>query len=456
MASSGVSEWSEGQHDGKAERQGRDSKDSDSQGRDSKDGDSKGGDGKNNVGRKGAGRTRFNPFLPEFASNPYAMYRELREQDPVQRGMGMWILTRHADVFSVMTDRSFSSAQIPAEAKARADKLGETDTALIDRLGLKAIVFTDNPDHARLRALVNRPFGPRLGEARRPFMEEVVNRHLDAIIGRGPVDFVAAVADPVPLAIMADFMGLPEEARPAIKDWTHRIRFLLEPGLMTREIFRDVRSVLEQYMALFRNVIRKRGDNPGDDLLGQLLTARAGNESLTEEEVIFAGIMTFVAGHETTKCLLGNGLLALLRHPREFQRLREDPALLPGAVNEMFRFDSPLQQTKRKATRDFVVGGKTIAADDQVLLCIGAANRDPERFPDPDRFDIGRSPNPHLGLGYGMHQCLGGLLAKTEAQVVFQALLQRTTDIRLAVDSVDWLSHSFIIRGLKALPVVVT
>jgi cytochrome P450 len=409
-----------------------------------------------NTDGKGTGRTRFNPFLPGFAVNPYPMYGELREQDPVQRGMGMWILTRHADVLSVLTDRTFSSALIPAEAKARADKLGETDIALIERLGQKAIVFTDNPDHARLRALVNRPFGPRLAEARRPFMEEVVNRCLDAMIGRGPVDFVAAMADPVPLAIMADAMGLPAEARPAIKDWTHRIRFLLEPGLMTGEILRDVRSVLEQYMALFRDVIRKRGNNPGDDLLSQLMTARAGNESLTEEEVIFAGIMTFVAGHETTKCLLGNGLLALLRHPQELQRLREDPALLPGAVNEMFRFDSPLQQTKRRATRDLELGGKTIRANDQLLLCIGAANRDPERFPDPDRFDVGRSPNPHLGLGYGMHQCLGGLLAKTEAQVVFQALLQRTKEISLVGDSVDWLSHSFIIRGLKTLPVVLT
>jgi len=412
--------------------------------------------GKDDAKGKNSGRTRFNPFLPEFAVNPYPMYRELREQDPVQRGMGMWILTRHADVLSVLTDRTFSSAQIPAEAKARAEKLGETDMAVIERLGLKAIVFTDNPDHARLRALVNRPFGPKLGEARRPFMEEVVNRCLDQIIGRGPVDFVAAVADPVPLHIMADFMGLPAEARPAIKDWTHRVRFLLEPGLMTKEILADVRSVLDQYTALFRDVIRKRGDNPGDDLLGQLLTARAGNESLTEEEVIFAGIMTFVAGHETTKCLLGNGLLALLRHPAQFQRLRDEPALLPSAVNEMFRFESPLQQTKRKATRDLQIGGKTIRASDQVLLCIGAANRDPARFPDPERFDVGRSPNPHLGLGYGMHQCLGGLLAKTEAHVVFEALLRRTKEITLATDAVDWLNHSFIIRGLKTLPVVLS
>ena len=409
------------------------------------------------IGRGGnLGRPRFNPFVPEFAINPYPMYRELREHDPVQRSMGMWILTRYADVMSVMTDRTFSSALIPAEAKSRAEKLGETDIGLIERLGLKAIVFTDNPDHPRLRGLVNRPFGPRLGEARRPFMEEVVNRCLDQVIGKGTIDFVAAVADPVPLNIMADFMGLPDEVRPAIKDWTHRVRFLLEPGLMTSEILADVRHVLEQYTAMFRDVIRKRGDNPGDDLLGQLMTARAGGEELTEEEIIFAGIMTFVAGHETTKSLLGNGLLALLRHPEELERLRHDGSLLPSAVNEMFRYDSPLQQTKRKATRDLEIGGTQIRQGDQLLLCIGAANRDPARFPDPDRFDVARSPNPQLGLVYGMHQCLGGLLAKTEAQVVFEALLRRTRHIALASDSVDWMNHSFIIRGLKSLPVVLT
>jgi cytochrome P450 len=406
---------------------------------------------------RGAGRPRFNPFLEEFAVDPYPMYRALREHDPVQRGLGMWILTRHADVLSVLTDRTMSSAQIPAEAKARAAALGESDLGAIERLGAKSVVFTDNPDHARLRQLVNRPFGPRLFESSRAIMEGVVNRHLDRVIGQGPVDFITEVADPVPLNIMADLMALPDEVRPSIKDWTHRIRYLLEPGLMTKAVFQDVRGVLDRYMEMFRGIIRERAGAPGDDLLGQLIAARVGDDALSEEEAIFSGIMTFVAGHETTKALLGCGLLALLRNPEQMQRLRADPALLPGAVNEMFRYDTPLQQTKRRATRDLEIGGKKVTAGDQILLCLGAANRDPARFADPDRFDVARAPNPHVGLGYGMHQCLGGLLAKAEAQVLFEALLRRTRDIAFAPGPpAQWLSHSYIIRGLRSLPVVLS
>jgi hypothetical protein len=217
---------------------------------------------------------------------------------------------------------------------------------------------------------------------------------------------------------MADFMGLPDEVRPVIKDWTHRVRFLLEPGLMTSEILADVRHVLEQYTAMFRDVIRKRGDNPGDDLLGQLMTARVGGEELTEEEIIFAGIMTFVAGHETTKSLLGNGLLALLRHPEELERLRHDGSLLPSAVNEMFRYESPLQQTKRKATGSRDRRQTDPAWRSALALHRGGQSRSGS-FSGSRSFRRGTLAQPTPRARLRDAPVPGGLLAKTEAQVVF-------------------------------------
>jgi cytochrome P450 len=396
---------------------------------------------------------RFNPFSPEFRNDPYPQYHLLRAREPIHRTMGMWVLTRYEDIRAVLIDRRFSSSQIPELVKMQGQRLGQEGFGAIEQLGRKSIVFTDRPEHTRLRHLVNKAFNSAVVEARRPHITATAERLVDELVDKGHLEFIADFADPLPLHVMSDMMALPQEARPVVRDWTHRIRFFLEPSLMSRNDFEQAHSVLLEYMAFFRELVRERRERPGDDLISSLLAARAGEDRLSEDEVIFTCIMTFVAGHETTKALLGNGMLALLRHPEQLHLLLQRPELIGSTVEEMLRYDSPLQMTKRKATEDLEIGGRAIRQGEQLLLCLGAANRDPERFQEPDRFDITRSDNAHIAFGFGMHSCLGGLLANVEAQLALGVLLRRLRDLRLGDEQLEWSQSSFIVRGLKRLPI---
>jgi len=400
-------------------------------------------------------RFRFNPFTPEFRANPYAMYRRLQATEPMHRSMGMWVLTRYAHIKSVMADLRFSSSQIPDLVKSHGQKAGY-DISAIESLGKKSIVFTDKPEHPRLRRLVGPPFSGKVIDAHAIRIEAIADELLDQIGeigGSRTVDFIAEFADLLPLHVMSDMMNLPLEIRPAISDWTHRIRYLLEPGLMSKGTLDRVYRTLLEYMAYFRELIEQRKRKPGNDLVSAFIASRSGTDSLSDEEIIFACVMTFVAGHETTKCLIGNGMLALLTNPEQLALLRRDPDLVVSATAEMLRYESPLQQTKRTATEDVELNGQLIRRGDAVLLCIGAANRDPERFEDPDRFDIERQGATHIAFGHGIHNCLGAPLAQLEAQIAFKAILRRWRTLGLAADSIQWLDHSFILRGVKTLPI---
>jgi len=400
----------------------------------------------------GDAKLRFNPFVPEFRANPYAMYRRLQAADPMHRSMGMWVLTRYSNIKQVMADLRFSSSQIPDLVKLHGQKAG-FDIAAIESLGKKSIVFTDKPEHPRLRRLVGPPFSGKVIDSHVLRIEAIANELLDNIGGSTTVDFIAEFANLLPLHVMSDMMNLPPEIRPAISDWTHRIRYLLEPGLMSRGVLDRVHRTLLEYMAYFRELIAERKRKPGSDLVSALIASRAGSDSLSEEEIIFSCVMTFVAGHETTKCLIGNGMLALLTNPDQLALLRQNPDLMASAAAEMLRYESPLQQTKRTATEDVDLNGQVIHRGDAVLLCIGAANRDPERFEDPDRFDIQRQGAAHIAFGHGIHNCLGAPLALLEAQIAFTAILRRWRTLTLAGDSLQWLDHSFILRGVKTLPI---
>jgi cytochrome P450 len=372
--------------------------------------------------------------------------------DPIHRSMGMWVLTRYSNVKSVMADLRFSSSQIPELVKLHGQKAGR-DIGPIESLARKSIVFTDRPEHPRLRRLVGPPFTGKAADSLRPHIEEIAGELLDKIGGSGTVDFIAEFANLLPLHVMSDMMNLPAEIRPEISEWTHRIRCLLEPGLMSKGTLDRVHQTLLEYMAYFQSVIEDRRRTPGSDLVSELLASRAGADLLSDEEVIFACVMTFVAGHETTKCLIGNGMLALLENPDQLALLRQSPELMASATAEMLRYESPLQQTKRVATEDVELDGHLIKRGDAVLLCIGAANHDPEQFEAPDRFDIRRPSTAHIAFGHGIHRCLGAPLAQLEAQIAFETILRRWRGMTLAADSVQWLDHSFILRGLKALPI---
>lgn len=399
-------------------------------------------------------RVRFNPFSDEFRRDPYPLYRRLRETQPVHRTLGMWVLTRHADVQAVLRDRTFSAGLIPQLVRKQAGRVSGEDVARIERLGRKSLVFTDNPDHARLRGLVNRVFTAQAVATLRPIVEKVADRLVTQACRGGGMDAITEFAAPLPVAVLCEWMALPDALREHVGQWTHDIRFLLEPGLMKGDDFTHVCEVVEAFVSALDEVVDARRRNPGDDLISRLLaTETGGGDRLTDEELIFVCIMCFVAGNETTKSLIGNGLLALLAHPGQAALLRARPELTKSAANEALRYDSPLQLTKRLATRDVEVGGTRIPAGEQVLLCLGSANRDPDVFAEPDGFDITRDAKGHLAFGHGMHGCLGGMLAELQAEVAFECLMRRTESIDAATDDLHWQDHSFIVRGLRNLPV---
>ena len=403
-----------------------------------------------------AGSVRFNPFSADFRRDPYPSYRQLRETKPVHRTMGMWVLTRYADVRAVLHDRAFSAGLIPDLINRQASRLAQDDVEQIRRLAAKSLVFTDNPDHARLRGLVNRVFTAHAVAALRPHIAEAAERLVQRAWSRGGMDAIADFAAPLPIAVLSGWMALPDGLGRHVGQWTHDIRFLLEPGLMNAEDFAHVCEVVQTFADELGAVVSARRSRPGDDLISQLLAAEtAGGDKLTDEELVFVCIMCFVAGSETTKSLIGNGLLALLRHPGQDALLHSQPQHLRGAVAEALRYDSPLQQTKRVATRAAEVGGEQVREGEQVLLCLGAANRDPEVFDRPDEFDITRGARNHLAFGHGMHGCLGGLLAELQAEIAFECLYRRAETLELGSEELEWHDHSFIVRGLKHLPVSV-
>jgi hypothetical protein len=371
-------------------------------------------------------RVRFNPFSAEFRRDPYPLYRQLREAQPVHRTLGMWVLTRHADVQSVLRDRTFSAGLIPQLVSKQADRLSQDNVARIARLGQKSLVFTDNPDHARLRGLVNRVFTTQAIAKLRPLVSDIAERLVQRAWDNGGMDAIADFAAPLPITVLCEWMALPDSLRERVGSWTHDIRFLLEPGLLKADGFKQVCDVVEVFAHALDDVVAERRSRPGDDLISGLLAAETGGgDKLSDEELVFVCIMCFVAGNETTKSLIGNGLLALLRHPAQDDQLRRRPECRNGAVDEALRYDSPLQLTKRLATRDVQIGEARIREGDQVLLCLGAANRDPAVFSRPDEFDITRDAKGHLAFGYGMHGCLGALLAELQADVAFECLDQR-------------------------------
>lgn len=407
------------------------------------------------AGTRAAAPPRFNPFGAAFRRDPYPSYRALRETRPVHRTLGMWVLTRHVDVRGALLDRTLSAGLIPRLVRQQATRLAEgTDVERLGRLGQKSLVFTDNPDHARLRGLVNRVFTAQAVATLEPLVSDVTDRLVRRAWDDGGMDVVADLATPLPVTVLCEWLALPAELRAHVGGWTHDVRFLLEPGMMKADDFTRVVDVVESFALALDEVIADRRRRPGDDLVSQLIAVEtAGGDRLSDEEIGFVCMMSFVAGNETTKSLIGNGVLALLRHEDQAALLHRRPDLAKAAVDEALRYDCPLQLTKRLTTREVRIGGEDIPEGEQILLCMGAANRDPEVFDRPDEFDITREARGHLAFGFGMHGCLGGMLAELQARVAFDRLFSRPERLEPTTDDLEWQDHSFIVRGLKSLPV---
>ena len=385
----------------------------------------------------------FNPFLPEFHANPYPFYHRLRATDPVHRTpMGLWVLTRYDDVVSVLKDPRFGREEF---AQILANVYGE---------GARSMLFRDPPDHTRLRGLVSQAFTPRMIERMRSHIQEIVDRLLDRVQNANRMDVIADLAYPLPVTVICEMLGVPTDAHSGIRQWSADLARSVDAiGMPTdEEVVTRGRAAQQAMLDYFRDLISERRQTPRDDLLSLLIAAEEQGDRLSEGELLITCILLFVAGHETTVNLIGNGLLGLLNHPDELAKLRGDLRLLPGAVEELLRYDSPVQRTGRITNTDVELDGRKIAKGSLVVTAIGAANRDPAHFPDPERLDITRRDNRHIAFGFGIHFCLGAPLARLEGQIAIGTLLRRMPGLGLATSTPEWRESSTL-RGLKNLPV---
>jgi len=391
----------------------------------------------------------FNPFDPEFNANPYPFYHRLRADDPVhQHPMGFYVLTRYDDVAMILRDPRFGKGGYD---ELLATRFGSEH----DRPGLgTSMLFKDPPDHARLRTLVSKAFTPRVVETMRPHIQDIVDRLLDQVGDRKRMDVIADLAYPLPVTVISEMLGVPRDDGDTIKQWSldlarslDAIAMPVEPEVIERG--NAARRALADY---FRGLVAERRKTPRADLLSALISAEEQGDKLSERELLASCVLLYVAGHETTVNLIGNGLLALLRHPDQLRQLAADPSLIHSAVEELLRYDGPVQRTGRLAGADVELRDKKIAKGTLVLGLIGAANRDPEHFPDPDRLDITRRDNRHIAFGTGIHFCLGASLARVEGQIAINTILRRLPGITLATLTPEWRS-SATLRALKALPV---
>ena len=390
----------------------------------------------------------FNPLLPEFHANPYPFYRALREEDPVHESpFGFWVCTRYDDAVMILRDPRFGREGMATLMEAR---LGLTQDASRSR----DMLFQDPPDHTRLRGLVSRAFTPRVVEVMRPHIQEIVDGLLDRVEGARRMDVIEDLAYPLPVKVICEMLGVPESDQDVFKHWSTDIARSLDAAVLPAgsDVIprgRDARLALADY---FRGLIATRRKAPKADLLSGLIAAEEEGHKLSEGELISTCMLLLIAGHETTVNLIGNGLLALLQHPDQLQALRNEPALLQTAVEELLRFDGPVQRTGRMTTTEVEIGGKAIPKDSVVVSVIGAANRDPKYFSDPDRLDISRKENRHIAFGFGIHFCLGAPLARIEGQIAIGTLMRRLPRLKPVSDIPHWRESSTL-RGLKTLPV---
>lgn len=393
------------------------------------------------------------PFSADFFANPYPVYHQFRTQDPIiwLESLNTFFVTQHADVSAILKDPRFGHemsyrhghdefrAQMPAAAQP------------LFRLFDNWMLFRDPPDHTRLRELVNLAFTPRIVHKLRPRIEAIAAELTDALLEADEVDLIREYAFPLPVIVIAELLGISPEDRQRFKDWSQDLVATFGPLMDPEAAARGGASALE-ISAYLRDIIARRRQDPREDLISGLIAAEERGHRLTEEELVATCILLLVAGHETTVNLIGNGILALLQHPDQEQRLRQNPTLIEPAVEEFLRFESPVQMTSRFAKEDVTLGGRLIRKGQVASVILGAANRDPAVFTEPDALDISRAVNPHLAFATGIHYCVGAPLARAEGQIAIQHLLQRFPQIELRSAKPAW-REAMVLRGLTVLPV---
>jgi cytochrome P450 len=388
---------------------------------------------------------------PEVLANPYPLYQRLRTEDPVHWDpfLHAWVVTRYADVVHVL--HHFSARRTPTPEQLSAKGLEALNP--IAQVMVRQMLFLDPPDHTRLRALASAAFTPRRVERLRLHIQEIMHGLLDALVSRGQMDLIADFASPAPAIVTAEMLGVPVEDHEQLKEWSADFAEMLGNFQHNPDRFPRVLRSVEEMCSYFRSAMQAQRLHPREGLVTAMMEAEVDGVKLTEDEIIANLIVTMVGGQETTTNLIGNGLLTLLRNPAEMERLRADSSLIPSAVEELLRYESPSQHTARLAPADVEMGGKRIRERQAVIAVMGAANRDPERFPDPDRLDIARQDNRHLAFGWAAHFCFGAALARLEGQIAFEAILRRLPNLTLDTTTPLVWRENLGLRGLKALPI---
>ncbi|WP_435172184.1 cytochrome P450 [Actinacidiphila sp. bgisy145] len=386
-------------------------------------------------------------LTPEARRDPYPFYARMRREDPVHRSpQGIWYLTRYADVEAALGDLRLSNDRdrMTRAYSARGGDL-KALSRFTERLG-RVMTNTDPPAHARLRKLANKAFTARRVEALRAGVQRSVDRLIDEAVAAGPaMDLLEDFASRLPMSVVCELFGIPDADRPQVKSWFRRF------GRLSEDIAKS-EAAIDQYEEYLSGLIRQRRHTPGDDLISALVATQSQDGRLTDSELLATCFILITAGDETTTHLIGNGVLALLRHPDQLARLRADPGLIRGAVDELARYDTVTQAVVRVVAEDLRIGGQTLREGELAYLFLGATNRDPERFDHPDRLDLTRTGNRHLSFGHGPHFCLGGPLAKLQAEVAVGTLVRRLPGLRLCDEAaLEWRPNP-LQRRLTALP----
>jgi pimeloyl-[acyl-carrier protein] synthase len=397
-----------------------------------------------------AGLSLYHLLDTDVMANPYPLYHRLRTEDPVHWDpyLQMWLVTRYADVLTVLL--KFSAARSPSPEQLTA--LGLYELNPIAQVMVRQMIFTDPPAHTRLRALAAAAFAPARVENLRQHIQDITNELIDAVLPTGRMDVIADLADLLPATVTAELMGLPVSDRDRLKSWSKDFSEMLGNFQHNPGRSEPMLKTVEEMTLYFRDRIRDQESQPRDGVVRAFMTAEIDGDRLSEAEVISNCIITLVGGLETTTNLIGNGLLLLLNHPHQLARLRADMSLMPSAVEELLRYESPIQHTARLAPDDLELGGKRIRKRQAVLAVLGAANHDPERFPNPDEFNITRPDNRHVAFGWAGHYCFGAPLARMEAQTAFSTMLRRLPNLALEPVPPVWRQNQGF-RGLQSLPV---
>jgi cytochrome P450 len=387
---------------------------------------------------------------PEVLANPYPLYHKLRSEDPVHwdRFLHTWVVTRYPDVVNVL--HSFSADRTPTPAQLTA--MGLSALNPIAQVMVKQMLFMDAPAHTRLRGLASAAFTPGKVEALRQHIQEIANDLLDRVQTRGRMDIIADFAAPLPAIVTAEMLGVPTEDHANLKKWSADFAEMLGNFQHNPDRIPRVLESTNSLTSYFQAAISKMRQHPRQGLIYSFMTAELDGDRLTDEEIVANSIVTMVGGQETTTNLIGNGLLTLMRNPEQLAQLRDNPSLIPSAVEELLRYESPSQHTGRIAREDVEMADKQIRKGQAVMAIMAAANRDPERFPNPDQLILDRSDNKHLAFGWSSHFCFGAPLARMEGQIAFETILRRLPNLKITPGPVTWRNNSGL-RGLTSLPV---